>query len=76
MMSSGKLDKPSFAYENGILEKWREAGVKTPEDVDVLKDNRKKNAKPASNAKETSFDLDEFFAAATLRGEDSEGGAL
>ena len=28
----------------------------------------KKNAKPASNAKETSFDLDEFFELAVKRG--------
>ena len=68
MMSSGKLDKPSFAYENGILEKWREAGVKTPEDVDALKDARKKSAKPVSTGKETSFDLDEFFELAVKRG--------
>jgi DnaD/phage-associated family protein len=68
MMSSGKLDKPSFAYENGILEKWREAGVKTPEDVDALKENRKRSAKSASGGKETCFDLDEFFELAVKRG--------
>ena len=67
MMGSGRVEKPSFAYENGILEKWREAGVKTPEDVDAMKEARKKAAKPAS-AKETSFDLDEFFELAVKRG--------
>ncbi len=67
MMSVGTVDKPSFAYENGILEKWREAGIKTPEDVDAMNAKGKKAPKKIAN-KETSFDLDEFFELAVKRG--------
>lgn len=66
MMSVGTVEKPSFAYENTILEKWYEAGCKTPEDVDAF--NAKTKKAPQKNAKETSFDLDEFFELAVKRG--------
>lgn len=67
MMSVGTVEKPSFAYENTILEKWYEAGCKTPEDVDGLNAKNKK-APQKQSAKETSFDLDEFFELAVKRG--------
>ena len=75
-------DRPLFSYQNGILKKWVENGCKTPEDVVAYIENSKKNAESTGKKKDSEknknigFDLDEFFAAATLRGEDSEGGAL
>ena len=75
-------DRPVFSYQNGILKKWVENGCKTPEDVAAYIENGKKTAESAGKKKDSEknknigFDLDEFFAAATLRGEDSEGGAL
>ena len=75
-------DRPLFSYQNGILKKWVENGCKTPEDVAAYIENGKKNAESTGKKKDSEknknigFDLDEFFAAATLRGEDSEGGAL
>ena len=75
-------DRPLFSYQNGILKKWVENGCKTPEDVAAYIENGKKTAESAGKKKDSEknknigFDLDEFFAAATLRGEDSEGGAL
>lgn len=75
-------DRPVFSYQNGILKKWVENGCKTPEDVAAYIENAKKTAESAGKKKDSEknknigFDLDEFFAAATLRGEDSEGGAL
>ena len=67
MMSVGTVEKPSFAYENSILEKWHEAGCKTAADVDALSANNKKTPRKIAN-KETSFDLDEFFELAVKRG--------
>ena len=63
----GATDKPNFAYENAILEKWREAGCKTMEDVEGLLASQKKTPKK-QEARETSFDLDEFFELAAKRG--------
>lgn len=71
-------DRPLFSYENGILKKWVENGCKTPEDVAAYMENGKKNTESAGKKqdlaknKNIGFDLDEFFAAATLRGEDTE----
>ena len=63
----GAIEKPTFAYENGILEKWREAGCKTMEDVEGLLASQKKPAKK-QETRETSFDIDEFFELAVKRG--------
>jgi DnaD/phage-associated family protein len=63
----GAIEKPTFAYENGILEKWREAGCKTMEDVEGLLASQKKAPKK-QETRETSFDLDEFFELAAKRG--------
>jgi DnaD/phage-associated family protein len=63
----GAIAKPTFAYENGILEKWREAGCKTIEDVEGLLASQKKAPKK-QETRETSFDLDEFFELAAKRG--------
>lgn len=68
------IDKPKFSYENGILKKWIEAGCRTKEDVEALLMKNKEvkgKSKPKTEKKEIGFDLDEFFAAATMRGEES-----
>ena len=68
------IAQPKFSYENGILKKWVEAGCRTKEDVEALtaknKETRGKEKAKAEN-KNIGFDLDEFFAAATMRGEES-----
>ncbi len=70
------ISQPKFSYENGILKKWVESGCRTKEDVESFLAGNKKaheSAKQKEKEKNIGFDLDEFFAAATLRGEDSEG---
>ena len=65
-----------FSYENGILKRWAEAGCHTKDDVEKLLAGDKKSretAKQKEKEQNIGFDLDEFFAAATLRGEDSSG---
>ena len=73
----GAVERPTFAYENGILEKWRESGIKTLSDAENMLSSRKQNsanragAKKSAdkkNAENTSFDLDEFFELAVKRG--------
>ena len=68
------IDKPKFSYENGILKKWVEAGCRTKEDAEAyLNKNKETKGKPKAKTenKQIGFDLDEFFAAATMRGEES-----
>ena len=68
------IDKPKFSYENGILKKWMEAGCRTKEDAEAyLNKNKETKGKPKAKTenKQIGFDLDEFFAAATMRGEES-----
>lgn len=67
MMSVGTVEKPSFAYENSILEKWHAAGCKTAADADALISSGKK-PQGKNSKKESSFDLDEFFELAVKRG--------
>ena len=73
----GAVERPTFAYENGILEKWRESGIKTLSEAEEMLSLHKQNsankagAKKAAdkkNAENTSFDLDEFFELAVKRG--------
>ena len=70
----GQIAQPKFSYENGILKRWAEAGCHTKEDAEKLlsgdKKQRAKN-KEKENTQNIGFDLDEFFAAATLRGDES-----
>ncbi len=68
------IDKPKFSYENGILKKWVEAGCRTKEDVEAYLSKNKETkgkTKAKTENKQIGFDLDEFFAAATMRGEES-----
>ncbi len=72
MISS--IAQPKFSYENGILKKWAESGCKTKEDVEAFLAGNKKereSAKQKEKEKNIGFDLDEFFAAATQRGDAS-----
>ena len=68
---------PNLNYLNSILTRWFEDGIKTPEDADRDREARKaategtrqKPAKtPPTPAKATSFDVDDFFAAAIEKG--------
>ena len=72
MMSS--IPQPKISYENTILRSWVQAGCRTKEDVEnYIPESKKKREKKKQEevTKEVGFDLDEFFAAATLRGEES-----
>lgn len=67
------IPQPKFSYENGILKKWVEAGCRTKEDVAAFAEKHKKSGKAGGKKeKEIGFDLDEFFDAATRRGEAAE----
>lgn len=68
VMVEAKIEPPTFAYENGILEKWHEAGVKTLADAEEQLNAHKKSGKKNKNANKASFDLDEFFELAVKRG--------
>lgn len=71
-----QIQQPKFSYENGILKRWVEAGCRTKEDVEKLLAGDKKareSAKQKEKEQNIGFDLDEFFAAATLRGDESSG---
>ncbi len=57
-------DKISFAYMNKVLENWHEAGVRSPQDVDRLRQEKaaakaKPKKPPESHA--PSYDLDAFM---------------
>ncbi|MBQ3490207.1 MAG: DnaD domain protein [Clostridia bacterium] len=72
MMSS--IPQPKISYENTILASWVKAGCRTKEDVEnYIPESKKKREKKKQEdaAQNVGFDLDEFFAAATLRGEES-----
>ncbi|MBQ9748173.1 MAG: DnaD domain protein [Clostridia bacterium] len=70
---------PKLSYLNGILKKWVEADCRTRESVEsyLAKESvgrtgtsgkKKKKQEPSA----LGFDLDEFFEASLIRGEDSE----
>ncbi len=72
-------DRPLFSYQNGILKKWVENGCKTTEDVAAYIAGSKKASEPvakkekdAEKKKNIGFDLDKFFEAALLRGDETE----
>ena len=73
------LPAPKMSYENSILNTWVSEGCRTKEDVENYlpkgkqKQEKKKQKEAAQNV---GFDLDEFFAAATLRGTDSSEGGI
>jgi len=72
MMAS--IPSPKMSYENSILNTWVTAGCRTKADVEnYLPESKKKREKKKQQeaAQNVGFDLDEFFAASLLRGEES-----
>ncbi|MBR6745560.1 MAG: DnaD domain protein [Clostridia bacterium] len=72
MMAS--IPAPKMTYENKILSTWYNEGCRTKEDVENYLPKGKQEyekKKQQEAAKDIGFDLDEFFAAATLRGDGS-----
>lgn len=68
------IPSPKFSYENSILNTWVSEGCRTKEDVEnyLPKSKQKREKKKQEEAAQNvGFDLDEFFAAATLRGDES-----
>lgn len=68
---------PNLNYLHSILLRWHEEGIRTPQDADRDREarksapegNRPKTApKQAPSPKATSFDVDDFFAAAIGKG--------
>lgn len=69
---------PTLNYLHSILTRWHEEGIKTPEDADRDREARRnaaEGARPKSTGKPspapnraTSFDVDDFFAAAIGKG--------
>lgn len=75
MMSS--IPMPKMSYENKILSSWYSEGLRTKEDVEnyLPKGKEKLEKKKQQEAtKNIGFDLDEFFEAALLRGDESSDG--
>lgn len=66
------ISQPKFSYENGILKKWVEAGIRDKEGAEAFVAAHKKEKKSGGAEKTVGFDLDEFFAAAQRRGAASE----
>lgn len=59
------IGKHSAPYMNKVLESWHGLGYKTPEDVDTTKKRR-------AELYGDSFDVDDFFRLAVLRGEQDD----
>lgn len=66
---------PGLAYLHSILTRWHEEGIQTPADADRDREGRKPPEKAQSAVtaqkpapKATSFDVDDFFAAALKKG--------
>ncbi len=56
------IGKPSAPYMNKVLESWHKDGFKAPDDIDGTKKRR-------AELYGDSFDVDDFFRLAVLRGE-------
>lgn len=63
------IGKVKLAYMNKILESWFEKGYQTPEDVN--NDRQAPKKKDGAEAG-SSFDADDFFAAAVKKGMSSD----
>ena len=59
----GATNKPSIHYANAILEKWFAEGIKNIDDVNALLEAREQE----KSNEGSSFDVDDFFAAALKR---------
>ena len=65
-------EHPTLAYANAVITNWHNAGVENGEQAEENKKQYKnkngKGSRKSKNAKQTSFDLDEFFDLAIARG--------
>lgn len=81
---------PNISYMNSVLSNWNRDGIRTPEEVQTAQEAHKraqatdgkskskgKGTVPATGHEASSFDTDDFFAAAVRRnfGEDFDGTA-
>ena len=66
-------NKPSLPYASKILENWFVKNVKTLEDAKALDFDYKKSKQTENTSKESSFDSDEFFAAALKKSYENLG---
>lgn len=72
-MTVDSTQKPSIPYAAAIIDRWYTEGIRTVEEIDSnIESHKKKKADDSTS----SFDTDDFFAAAIKRGkEKAEGGA-
>ncbi|MBQ3176639.1 MAG: DnaD domain protein [Clostridia bacterium] len=60
--------KPSISYANAVLENWYKAGLGTLEQIEAsIAEYQKAHEKSETKPEGTSFDTDDFFAAALRR---------
>ncbi|MBQ8400742.1 MAG: DnaD domain protein, partial [Clostridia bacterium] len=66
--------KPSVSYANAVLENWYKAGLSTLEEIEAsIAEYQKAHEKPSETKPEgSSFDTDDFFAAALRRSYENE----
>lgn len=67
-----KINEPSTAYMNKILENWHDAGLRSAEDIEASLEAYKQkklelSAGKKSDGKQSGFETDEFFEAALAR---------
>lgn len=67
MMKSKSVTRPSFPYENKILESWKAQGITTAEEA-----RQKSGGTGKTESATPSFDLDEFFNLAVERAKKRE----
>ncbi len=66
-LAAEKKGKIDFNYMNGVLKRWNEAGIRTPDDAKAERENRAKERKQAQNTNDApppSYDLDSIIQAA------------
>ena len=65
--------KPSISYANAVLENWYKAGLGTLEEIEAsIAEYQKAHEKSETKPEGTSFDTDDFFAAALRRSYENE----
>jgi len=65
--------KPSISYANAVLENWYKAGLGTLEEIEAsIAEYQKAHEKSETRPEGTSFDTDDFFAAALRRSYENE----
>ncbi len=65
--------KPSISYANAVLENWYKAGLGSLEEIEAsIAEYQKAHEKSETKPEGTSFDTDDFFAAALRRSYENE----